>query len=175
MFLLNHCCQSPFPRWESQSTSPPWMPSTTMLISRPAVGAAQILIWSYSCVFLPPVSTAVRTSVFAFVGALNVLLYFPWKLSWLSWSCGFNMQLVQLVGRFWVFFLRHTAPGFQLSFYFHFCMSVVHWGLLLSLPWRTCICPCEGHRWCHCLGLRGSGSTRYSGELAAMEAGNIVV
>ena len=23
MFLLSHCCQSPFPCWESQSTSPP--------------------------------------------------------------------------------------------------------------------------------------------------------
>ena len=23
---------------------------------------------------------------------------------------GFNLQLVQLVGRFWVFFLSHTAP-----------------------------------------------------------------
>ena len=25
--------------------------------------------------------------------------------------------IVQLVGRFWVFFLSHTAPGFQLWFY----------------------------------------------------------
>ena len=24
-----------------------------------------------------------------------------------------------MVGRFWVFFLSHTAPGFQLWFYFH--------------------------------------------------------
>ena len=23
MFFFSHCCQSPFPRWESQSTSPP--------------------------------------------------------------------------------------------------------------------------------------------------------
>ena len=27
-----------------------------------------------------------------------------------------------------VFFLSHTAPGFQLWFYFHLCMWVVHWG-----------------------------------------------
>ena len=53
----------------------PKMPSNTVLISGPAVGAAQILICSYSCVFLPPISTAVRTSVFSFVGALNALLY----------------------------------------------------------------------------------------------------
>jgi len=30
----------------------------------------------------------------------------------LNWS-------LDLVGRFWVFFLSHTAPGFQLWFYFH--------------------------------------------------------
>jgi len=52
----------------------PAMPSSTVLISGPAVGAAQILIWSYSCVFLPPMST-IRTSAFSFVGALNDLLY----------------------------------------------------------------------------------------------------
>ena len=49
----------------------------TVLISGPAVEAAQILIWSCSCVFLPPVSTAIRTSVFCFVGTLNALLYNP--------------------------------------------------------------------------------------------------
>ena len=36
---------------------------------------------------------------------------------------------MQLVGMFWVFFLRYTAPGFQLWFYFHLYMWVVHWGL----------------------------------------------
>ena len=35
----------------------------------------QILIWSYSSVFFPPIFTAIRTSVFSFVGALNDLLY----------------------------------------------------------------------------------------------------
>ena len=50
-------------------------------------------------------------------------------------------------------------------------------GLLLRLSWRTCICPCEGHvwRWYSCLGCRVSGRTRYSRELAAKEAGNIVL
>ena len=47
----------------------------TVLISGPVVGAAQILIWFYSSVFLPPMSTAIRTSVLSFVGALNDLLY----------------------------------------------------------------------------------------------------
>ena len=45
------------------------------LVSGPAVGAAQTLIWSYSCMFLPPMSTVVRTSGFSFVEALSVLLY----------------------------------------------------------------------------------------------------
>ena len=55
----------------------PRMPSNTVLISGPAVGAAQILICSYFSVFLPPMSTAIRTSVFSFVGALNDLVYIP--------------------------------------------------------------------------------------------------
>ena len=77
----------------------------------------------------------------------------------------------------WVFFLSHTAPGFQLWFYFHLFMWVVHWGLLLRLLWRILVCPCESQvwRWCSCLGHRGSGSTRYSGELAVRTAGNIVL
>ena len=68
--------------------------------------------------------------------------------------------IVQLVGRFWVFFLSNSAPGFQLWFYFHLYLWVVHWGLLLRLHWRTWVCPCEGQlwRWCSCLGCRGSGT-----------------
>ena len=78
---------------------------------------------------------------------------------------------------FWVFLLSHMAPGFQLWFYFHLCMWVVRWGLLLGLPWRTWVCPSEGQLWGRysCLGFRGSGSTMYSGELVANAAGNIVL
>jgi len=56
-------------------------------------------------------------------------------------------------------------------------MWFVHRGLLLRLPWRTWVCPCEGQvwRWCSCLGRRVSGSTRYSEELATRAAGNIVL
>ena len=43
----------------------PRMPSNIVLISGPALGAVQILILSYSCVFLPPVSTDIRTSAFS--------------------------------------------------------------------------------------------------------------
>ena len=62
-------------------------------------------------------------------------------------------------------------------FYFHLCMWVIHWDLLLRLPGRTWVCPYEGQVWRlgSCLGRRGSGSTRYSGELVARAAGNIVL
>ena len=53
----------------------PRMPFNIVLISGPAAGAAQILIWSYSCVFSPPMSTAIRVSAFSFVGARNGFLY----------------------------------------------------------------------------------------------------
>ena len=79
--------------------------------------------------------------------------------------------------RLWVFFLSHSAAGFQLWFYFYLRMWVVHWGLLLRLPWRSWVCPCEGQmwRWGSHLGLRVAGSTRYSGGLVARAAGNIVL
>ena len=54
----------------------PGMPSNTVLVSGPAVGAAQTLIQSYSSVLLPPVSTAIRTSAFSFVGAVSGLYIF---------------------------------------------------------------------------------------------------
>ena len=129
------------------------MPSNTVLTSGPAVRAAQSLTWSYSCVFLPPTSTAIRASAFSSVGALNSLLYLSPTQSLLSWSGGFNPQLAQLMGRFGVFFLSHTAPGFHLWLYFHFYKWVVHWGLLLRLPRRARVCPSEGQarRRCSCL------------------------
>ena len=80
-------------------------------------------------------------------------------------------------GKVGVFLLSPAAPGFQLWFYFHLYMWFVHWGLLLRLPWRAWVCPWEGQlwRWCSCLGRRGSGRTRYSGELVARAAGNRVL
>ena len=56
---------------------PPGVPSNTVLVSGPAVGATQTLIWSYFCVFLPPMYTAIGNSAFSFVGALSVLFYLP--------------------------------------------------------------------------------------------------
>ena len=71
MFFLSQSSQSPF------LCLPSRMPSNTVLISGPAVEAVQILICSYSPVFLPPVSTASRTREFSFVGALSDLSHIP--------------------------------------------------------------------------------------------------
>ena len=77
MFFWSHSVRVLSLAW---SHSPPHlsrMPSTLCWSLDLLNLAAQILIWSYSCVFLPPVFTAIRTSAFSFVGALNVLLYIP--------------------------------------------------------------------------------------------------
>ena len=154
----------------------PRMPSNTVLVSRPAVGAAQILIWSYSCVFLPPMSTAIRTSVFSLVGTLSVLFIYSIDTvclvdcvdlicSLYSWLEGFESSSLA------------TLPWLSTVVLF----SPLHMGcplsLLLRLPWRTWVCPSEGQvwRWWSCLGGRGSGSTRYSGKLMSRTAGNTVV
>ena len=111
--------------------SPPYLPRVPsnmhVLVSGPAVGAVQILIQSYSCIFLPPMSTATGTSVFPLWELSMTFYIFQRHRVCPNWSWGFNLQLVQLVERFWVFFLSHTAPGFQLWFYFHLCMWVIHW------------------------------------------------
>ena len=77
MLFLSHCCQNPSLAGNHSPPHLPRMTSNTVLISGPAVGAAQILIWSYSCVFLPPMSPAIRASAFSVVEALNGLLCIP--------------------------------------------------------------------------------------------------
>ena len=136
----------------------------TLCYLGPAVGAAQILIWSCSCVFLPPMSTAIR-SVCSLFWELSMTFDTSHSHSLPTWSCGCKLQLVELVGRFWVIFLSHSALGFNCGF-----ISTSTCGS------STGVCSCEGQvrRRCTCLGRRGSGSTRYSGELAARAAGNIV-
>ena len=151
------------------------MPSNTVLISGPAMGAAQILIRSCSSVFLPPMSTAVRISVLS-LWELSMSFYTFHRHSLPSWSCEFNLQIVQPVGRFGVFFVSHTASGFQLWFISTSACGLSTGVLLMRLPWRTWVCPCksQGWTWCISLGCRGSGGTRYSGELMARIAGNTV-
>ena len=76
MPFFSLCCQCPFPFAGSHSPLHlPRMPSNTALASGPAVGPAQTLIWSSSCVFLPPMSIAIRTSVF-FCGSAQCLFIY---------------------------------------------------------------------------------------------------
>ena len=63
-----------FAFWSHSPLYLPRIPSNTVLISGPAVGAAQILTWSYFSVFLPPMSTAITTSAF-FLWKLSMTLY----------------------------------------------------------------------------------------------------
>ena len=96
-------------------------------------------------------STVTRASEFSFVGALDCLFIFH-RQSLLSRLCPFNLQLVLLVRRFGIFFLHHTASGFQLWFYFQLCMWVIHWDLVLQaalkgLCQRAFLGGYAGHNW----------------------------
>ena len=121
----------------------PRMPFNTVLISGPAVRAAQILIWSLY-VFLPPTSTAIRTRAFSFVGALNDLFYIPQTQNLPSWLCGFNLQLVQLVGGFGSFSLV-TLPWVSIMVLF----PPLDMGCPLGFAPEAALegCPCEGQVW----------------------------
>ena len=152
---MSHCCQGPYPCWESQSTSPPRDALQHGAdLSTCCGGSSDSNLVLFLCVQCPQLSELVHFLLWE----LSVTFSIFHRHSLPCWSFGFNLQAVQLVGRFWVFFLIHTAHGFQLWFYFHPCMWVVHWGLLLRLPWRTWVCPREGQVWrrCSCLGHRGS-------------------
>ena len=52
-------------------------------------------------------------------------------------------------------------------------MCVIHWGLLLRLPWSTWVCPCEGQvwRWCSCWfsGVMAAPGTQWSWWLGQEE------
>ena len=174
MFFLSHCYQS--------------FLSLGVTVHLASLGCPPTLCWSLDLLWGSSDSNQVLLPcVLVSNEQLLELVHFPlWELSMAFYifhrhrvclvDCVDLMQLLQLVGRFWVFFLSHTAPGLQL-FYFHLCMWVVHWGLLLRLSWRTWVCPYEGQmwKWWSCLGHRGSGSSRYSGEFTAREAGNRVL
>ena len=131
---MNLSCKHLFPCCESQSTLPPWDALQYRAGLWTCCGESSDSNMVHSCVFLPLMSTSASVSAFSFSGSLIVLLCIPQTKSLPSWSCRFKMQLVLLVGKFCVLFLSHTAPGFQLWFYFHLCIWVVHLGLLLSTP-----------------------------------------
>ena len=152
---MNLSCKHLFPCCESQSTLPPWDALQYWAGLWTCCGESSDSNMVHSCVFLPLMSTSASVSAFSFSGSLIVLLCIPQTKSLPSWSCRFKMQLVLLVGKFCVLFVSHTAPGFQLWFYLHLCVWVIHRGFLLSLPWRTWVCPREDQMWRSRRGLQG--------------------
>ena len=121
------------------------MPSNTRLVSGPAVGAAQTLIWFFFCVFLPPMLTAVRSSVFSFVG--TPIVFYTFHRHWVYLFD--HVDLICSLYSWWEGLgpLSNSAHGFQLWFYLHLFMWVINRGLLLRLLWRTWTCPSEGWVW----------------------------
>lgn len=84
------------------------------------------------------------------MGTLIVLLNIRQAQSLPRWSCGFNLQLVQLLGRFSGLFLSCTAPGFSWSSAVVLSPPLPEYrplGLLLRLPWRAWVCPREDQLW----------------------------
>ena len=64
MFFLSHCCQSPFPCWESQSVSPPQDALQHFAdLWTYYVGSSDSNLVLFLCV-LAPMFTAIRTRVF---------------------------------------------------------------------------------------------------------------
>ena len=109
------------------------MPSNTVLISGPAVSAAQILIRSYSFVFLPSNCTAIRTSEFSFVGTFSDLLYIPQTQNLLSSLCGFNLQLYS----WWEGFVSSSLVTLPLGFNHDF-ISTSRYGLSTGVWFWGC-------------------------------------
>ena len=139
------------------------------------MGAAQILICSTpvcSCLQCPQLSELVRFPLWA----LSMAFYI------------FHRHRVCLVDRVdlicslyssWkclVFFLNHTAPGFQLWFYLHPYKWVVHWGLALEAALEGLGLPLwgPGMEVVQLLGSWVRAAPVLRG-LTAREAGNIVL
>ena len=93
------------------------------------------------------------------------------------WLCGFNLQLVQLMERFSVFFLSHPVPGVQLCFYPHLCVWSTYRSLVLRLPWSSWVCPSEDRvkRWSDCLDCGSPGSANCAGKPAATGARDMAI
>ena len=87
-----------------------------------------------------------------------------------------HVDLICSLYSWWEGFGSSSLATLPLSFNCGFISTSACGSLFLRLPWRTWVCPCEGQvwRWCSCVGHKGSGCTRYSGELAARAKGNIV-
>ena len=77
----------------------------------PTLCLSLYLLWGQLSFYsdLPPVCSCLQCSqllepVYFLLWELSMSFYIFHRRSLSSWLCGFNLQLVQLVGRFWVFF-----------------------------------------------------------------------
>lgn len=140
------------------------------------MGTAQTLIWPYTCVCLPPKSTAFRARVFSFVGTFSVLLYNPQTES-TRLSGRFNLQLIQLMEPFLILFLSCSTSGAQLWLYPHHCIWIAHWTLLRRQPQRIWVCPNEDWtwRWRGCLDHRDLRGTRCARKPVETLAGDMAL
>ena len=163
----------------ARSHSPPHlprMPSCTLLISGP-VWEAQILIWSYSRVFLPPMFTAIRTSAF-FLWELSMTFYILHRhrvcrvdrvdlicslYSW--WECFGSSSLAILPLGFNCGFISTSACGSS--------TGVCSWGCPQGFGFAPVRARCGGSAAAWVSGVLAAPGTQ--GELAARAAGNIVL
>jgi len=105
------------------------MPSNTVLIYGPAVGAAQILIWFYSCGFLPPVSIDIGTSMFS-LWELSKAFYIFHRLRVCLVDC---VDLICSLYSWWERFGSSSLATLPLGFY---CAGSQHGS---PHPWqRSC-------------------------------------
>ena len=163
----------------SGSHSPPHlprMPSNTVLVSGPAVGTAQILIWS-SCVFLPPVSEAIRTGALSVEGALSAL-YVSHRRSICPVHC---VELTCSLYGWWAGVGSSSSATLPLVFNCGFISACACGSSTGDCPWG---CPgglgfapvrarCGGGAAAWVAGVLAAPGTQ--GELAAMAAGNTVL
>ena len=157
MFFSGLSCQCLFPHCESQPTSTSSTGGGTGLWT--CCGTTQSLIWPYSCMFLPPVSTAARARAFSFVGTL-IVTESTELIVWISSAaCIAGRKVLDS-------FFSHSIPVAQLWFYPYHCMWVIHKNLLLRVHWRIWFCASVDWvcKWCSSLDYRDPGDARYAGK-----------
>ena len=154
MFFLSHCCQEFFHSLGvtvhlTSLGCPPTLCWSLDLLW----WAAQILIWPYSYVFLPLMSTAIRTTVFSFVGTLYDLFIFHWHRICLV-DC---VDLIRSLYSWWEGFRSSSLATLPLGFNCGF-ISTSAWGSSTGV----CSWGCPGG-----LGCGGVAAAWVAGVLAA--------
>ena len=114
--------------------------------------------------YLPLLSMVAELGLFFCVNSHCPFIY-SIDRGYLYWSCGFNLQLVQLVERFLILFITLSSLGVHFGFIAtSACESstgICFWG-----------CPCDDWewQWHSCLDWGESGGARCEGKPAVMGA-----